>query len=454
MIHNETIVAQVTCPGKSAVGILRISGFEAKIVAREILGKIPLARFATYSNFLDEKNKVLDQGISLWFPAPFSFTGEDVLELQGHGSPVIMDLLIKRIISINNVRIAKPGEFSERAFLNGKIDLVQAESIDDLINSETELSIRASLNSLQGNFSFFIKELINLIIELRINIESSIDFSEEEIDININNIIYIKFRELNSKFLQLKNIILEGSLLREVKKIVIAGPPNAGKSSLLNILSHSDRAIVTDVPGTTRDLLYENININGIVCELVDTAGLRHTANKVEHIGIVRAWGEIRKSDHILFVIDKTINQLKRQKICNEFIKNISSDSIPPVTFVLNKNDLVQDEFGIKNIDGLCFISISALTGQGIDILRKHIVGIEKNINKESVFIARRRHIKQLDLAYDEFLIAKKKWKMSEDIELLAESLSIINRFLGEITGRYTSEDLLNSIFSNFCIGK
>ncbi|QCO70605.1 tRNA uridine-5-carboxymethylaminomethyl(34) synthesis GTPase MnmE [Buchnera aphidicola] len=453
MIYNETIIAQVTCPGKSAVGIIRISGVQAKIVAIEILGKMPSARFATYSDFLDKEGKALDKGISLWFPAPCSFTGEDVLELQGHGSPVIIDLLMKRILSIKNIRMAKPGEFSERAFLNGKMDLIQAESIDDLINSETELSIRASLNSLQGNFSFFITELINSIIKLRINIESSIDFSEEEININIKNIVDVKFRKIHNKFAKLKNIILDGSLLREGKKIVIAGLPNAGKSSLLNILSHSDRAIVTDVPGTTRDLLYEHISINGIVFELIDTAGLRNTNNKVENIGIIRAWEAIRKSDHVLFVIDKTLSKRKRKKICDEFRKNISNDSIP-VTFILNKNDLVKDEFGIKNIDGLSFISLSAHTGQGVDILREHIAKIEKNINKESVFIARRRHVKQLDLAYNEFLFAENNWKISENIELLAESLNSMNRFLGEITGRFTSEDLLKDIFSSFCIGK
>ncbi|QCI25258.1 tRNA uridine-5-carboxymethylaminomethyl(34) synthesis GTPase MnmE [Buchnera aphidicola (Sitobion avenae)] len=453
MIHNKTIIAQVTCPGKSSVGILRISGVQAKTVAMKILGKIPIPRFATYSKFLDENGIVLDQGISLWFPAPYSFTGEDVLELQGHGSPLIMDLLIKRILSINNIRLAKPGEFSKRAFLNGKIDLIQAESIDDLINSETKASINASLNSLQGNFSLLIKELMNLVIEFRINIESSIDFVEEEIDINIKDIVNIKFRELDNKFFKLKNMISEGSLLREGKKIVIAGLPNAGKSSLLNILSSSDRAIVTDLPGTTRDLLYEHISIDGIACELIDTAGLRTTDDTVERIGIIRAWEAIRKSDHVLFVIDKTISKSKQKKICDDFMKNILKNNIP-VTFVLNKNDLVKDDFGFKNMDGLSFFSVSARTGQGINILREHIVKIGKNIEKEGVFIARRRHINQIDLAYNEFLVAKKEWKLSRSIELLAESLNIMNKFLGEIIGNFTSKDLLKRIFSSFCIGK
>ncbi|CAL4326086.1 tRNA uridine-5-carboxymethylaminomethyl(34) synthesis GTPase MnmE [Buchnera aphidicola] len=453
MILNETIIAQVTSPGKSAVGILRISGSQAKMVAFEILGKIPLARFATYSKFLDHDATVLDQGISLWFPGPFSFTGEDVLELQGHGSPLIMDLLIKRILSIHKeVRMAKPGEFSERAFLNGKMDLIQAEAIDDLINAETELSMRASLNSLQGDFSTHIGKLIEVLIDFRTNIELSIDFSED-VEIDFQNLIYKKFIELHDKFIEIKKTTSQGSLLKEGKKIVIVGPPNAGKSSLLNMLSCCERAIVTDIPGTTRDLLYENIIINGISCQLVDTAGLRNTDDKIERIGIIRAWEVIRKSDHVLFVIDKTMIKSEQKKICDEFVKNVSDNNIK-ITFVLNKNDLVKDKYSIKKIGKFSFINISARTGQGVDILLKHIVNISINSNKEGVFIARRRHINQIDLAYNEFLEAEKNWKLFKNVELLADSLNIMHRFLGEITGRFTSNDLLKRIFSSFCIGK
>lgn len=453
MIYNDTIIAQVTCPGKSAVGIIRISGLQAKTVAIKLLGKIPIARFATYSKFLDKNARVLDQGISLWFPAPYSFTGEDILELQGHGSPLIIDLLIKRILSIKNTRIAKPGEFSERAFLNGKMDLIQAESIDDLINAETETALRASLQSLQGNFSFYIKELMNLIIEFRVYIESNIDFSEEDINTNIQEITDIKFRELDKKFCTIKKTVTEGNLLREGKKIVIVGPPNAGKSSLLNILSSSHRAIVTDIPGTTRDLIYENVNINGISCELIDTAGLRKTLDKVEKIGIIRALKEIKKADHVLFVIDKTMSLSEQKKIYYEFIRDITDNNIP-ITIVLNKNDLVQDQCYVEKIKNLPYINISAKTGKGIDMLRQYIVQVEKNRSIESIFLARRRHINQIDLAYKEFLLAKKKWKLFKNIECLGESLHVMQRFLGEITGKYTSTDLLNNIFSNFCIGK
>ncbi|QCI21352.1 tRNA uridine-5-carboxymethylaminomethyl(34) synthesis GTPase MnmE [Buchnera aphidicola (Hyadaphis tataricae)] len=452
MINNDTIVAQVTHPGKSSVGILRISGPKTKTIAIEILGALPRARYATYSNFLDSQKRVLDKGIALWFPAPCSFTGEDILELQGHGSPLIIDLLIQRITSIMHTRIARPGEFSERAFLNGKIDLIQAEAIDDLINAETELSIRASLNSLQGDFSSSIEKLINVIVALRMHVESTIDFSEEDINIDINQIINSQLKQLDHHFKKLKKTIAEGKLLKEGKKIVIVGFPNTGKSSLLNILSCSDRAIVTNIAGTTRDLLYQYVNINGIVCELIDTAGLRNTHNEIERIGIKRAWNILQTANHILFVIDATIEPLEQKKISKDFLNKIPTNI--EVTFVLNKNDLLNKRFGVKKIKDMFFFRVSALTGEGIDSLRNHIVNIEKNKSEEGVFIARRRHINQINLAYNELSRAQKNWSSYENIELLAESLNLMNKFLGEITGKFSTEDLLKNIFSNFCIGK
>ncbi|CAL4317790.1 tRNA modification GTPase MnmE [Buchnera aphidicola (Protaphis terricola)] len=456
MIKRKTIVAQVTHPGKSSVGILRVSGVNAKKIAILILNKIPKPRVATYSKFFNKNNEILDQGIALWFPSPFSFTGEDVLELQGHGSPVIIDLLITTILSVKNIRLARPGEFCERAFLNGKIDLIQAEAIDDLINSENESMIKASLNSLQGNFSYYIKNLLKTLIEFRVYIESSIDFSEEEIDFNYNDIIFIKFKKLNNYFLKIKNLIKNESVIRESKKIIIIGPPNAGKSSLLNILSSRNKAIVTNIPGTTRDLLHEYININGILCEFIDTAGFHNTTNTIEKIGIDLAWKEIKKCDHILFVIDKTIDLKHQKKISDNFLKKISSynKNNIEITFILNKNDLSPDNFKIKKIGKFFFISISALTGEGIDILKKHLINIEKNKNKEGTFIARRRHLYQIDLSYHEFLKAQKNWIKNKNIELLAESLNIMNKIIGEITGSFSSNDLLNRIFSTFCIGK
>lgn len=457
MIQNETIIAQITCPGKSSVGILRISGIHANEVAFKVLGKIPKPRFATYSKFFGENKKVLDEGISLWFPAPFSFTGEDVLELQGHGNPFIMDLLIKRILCIKNIRIriAQPGEFCQRAFLNGKIDLIQAEAIDDLINSETELVARASLNSLNGDFSFYIQKIKKILIDFRTSIETSIDFSEEEIDFDFDNLVISNFKKLNNNFLKIKSLSLEGSLIRETKKIAIVGPPNVGKSSLLNVLSCCDRAIVTKIPGTTRDFLYEYVNIDGISCQIIDTAGLRSTEDKIEKIGIKRSWKIIKESDHILYVMDKTIGLQNQKKLSIQFMKKISSyNNIQEVTFVLNKNDLVKDWNGIKKIENLLFISVSALTGEGIDILKKYLSNREIKKRKKSLFVARRRHIHQIDLSYSEFLKARENWLKYKNIELLAESLNIINKFLGEITGEFTSSDLLKRIFSTFCIGK
>ncbi|QCI18017.1 tRNA uridine-5-carboxymethylaminomethyl(34) synthesis GTPase MnmE [Buchnera aphidicola (Aphis nasturtii)] len=455
MIQNDTIVAPVTYPGKSAVGILRISGMNTRRIAREILGKIPKPRFATYAKFLNKNKTILDQGISLWFPAPFSFTGEDVLELQGHGNPLIMDLLIKRILSIKNTRLAKPGEFCERAFLNGKIDLVQAEAIDDLINSETESMVKGSLNSLEGNFSCYITNLVEILNTFRVNIESSIDFSEEEINFHCDDIVNNNFQKLNDQFLNIKKIIKNKSIIRESKKIIIIGPPNAGKSSLLNILSSRNRAIVTNIPGTTRDLLYESINIDGFLCEIIDTAGLHDTDNEIEKMGINRALEIVKTCDHILFVIDKTIDIASQKKISSDFIKKINlCNSGIRITFILNKNDLLKDSFGIKKIEDFYFISISALTGQGLDVLKKHLIKVEKNKEKEGLFIARRRHVHQIDLSYREFLKAKKTWVKYKNIELLAESLSLMNKLLGEIIGSFSSNDLLNRIFSTFCIGK
>ncbi|QNS01774.1 MAG: tRNA uridine-5-carboxymethylaminomethyl(34) synthesis GTPase MnmE [Buchnera aphidicola (Pentalonia nigronervosa)] len=452
MSYTETIVSQVTCPGKSAVGILRISGPHSNRVAIQVLGKIPLARFATYSKFFDKNHKILDWGISLWFPAPFSFTGEDVLELQGHGSPLIMDLLVKSILSIDNVRLANPGEFSERAFLNGKINLLQAEAIDDLIHAETELSVRASLNSLQGNFFLYIKELMNILVDIRITIESNIDFSEDDIYSDFEDIINKKFQALRIKFMEIKNVVVKNTVLREEKRIVIAGLPNSGKSSLLNILSCSERAIVTSIPGTTRDIICEHININGIIYKLIDTAGLRDTTDSIEKIGITRAWQAVKSADHILFLIDNTLSKIKQEEIYNQFLKDCPKNV--KITFVLNKNDLTKDDYDIRKIRSWYFVRISAQTGRGIDMLCQHIACSEKNKMRAGVFFARRRHIHQIDLALNAFEDAQKTWNLHKNVELLANSLNTMNKFLGEITGHVTSKELLNRIFSKFCIGK
>lgn len=306
MQTNDTIVAQATPPGRGGVGILRVSGPKAAAVAEIVLGKIPKPRYADYLPFKDENGTTLDQGIALYFPGPNSFTGEDVLELQGHGGPVILDLLLKRILSINGLRIANPGEFSERAFLNDKLDLAQAEAIADLIDASSEQAARSAMNSLQGVFSGQVHQLVEALTHLRIYVEAAIDFPDEEIDFLSDGIIEAKLNEVIAELNTVRSQAHQGSLLREGMKVVIAGRPNAGKSSLLNALAGRDAAIVTDIAGTTRDVLREHIHIDGMPLHIIDTAGLRESTDKVERIGIERAWQEIEQADRVLFMVDGT----------------------------------------------------------------------------------------------------------------------------------------------------
>ncbi len=430
------------------VGIIRVSGPGVPRIARAILGKLPKPRHADHLSFLDEQGQVLDTGIALFFPSPHSFTGEDVLELQGHGGPVVLDLLLQRVIALG-ARLARPGEFSERAFLNGKLDLVQAEAIADLINSATEEAARSALHSLQGEFSCRIQELVELVVQLRTHVEASIDFSEEEIDFLSDARLSGSLDTIIERLQVLLENSRQGCLLREGIHLVIAGKPNAGKSSLLNALAKRESAIVTDIPGTTRDIVREQIAIAGVPLHVIDTAGLRKSSDPVEQEGVRRAWQAIEEADHLLLVVDE------HDSIDGELPE--MADRIPqgiPVTVIRNKIDLVGEQPGIQDGQLGKEIRLSALTGEGIELLREHLkrhIGLQNS--GEGTFMARRRHLDALNRALAHLEEGRAQLELGAG-ELLAEELRQVQRALGEITGEFCNEDLLDRIFSGFCIGK
>ncbi len=428
---------------------MRVSGPKVPEIARAVLGKVPRPRQADYLPFLDREGRTLDTGIALFFPAPHSFTGEDVLELQGHGGPVVMDLLLQRVTALG-ARLARPGEFSERAFLNGKLDLAQAEAIADLINSTTEQAARSALRSLEGEFSHRIRELVERVIRLRTHVEASIDFSEEEIDFLADEQLRISLTDLVSELQRLLERSRQGCLLREGVDMVIVGRPNAGKSSLLNALAQRESAIVTDIPGTTRDIVQERIAISGVPLHVIDTAGLRESTDPVEREGIRRAWAAIERADHLLLVVD---DRLPFDDEVDEIVGRLPQGI--PVTVVRNKIDLTGGRAEI--LDGKLGkeIRLSALTGEGIELLREHLkrhIGLS-GVREEGVFMARRRHLDALNRALAHLEEGQAQLSLGAG-ELLAEELRQVQRALGEITGEFCNEDLLGRIFSEFCIGK
>lgn len=454
MSQSDTIVAQATPPGRGGVGILRVSGRQAKEVAMALLGKLPKPRYADYLPFKDTDGSVLDQGIALYFPGPNSFTGEDVLELQGHGGPVILDLLLKRILQMPEVRIARPGEFSERAFLNDKLDLAQAEAIADLIDASSEQAARSAVNSLQGAFSNRVNQLVEALTHLRIFVEAAIDFPDEEIDFLSDGKIEAQLNGVMGELQAVRAEARQGSLLREGMKVVIAGRPNAGKSSLLNALAGREAAIVTDIAGTTRDVLREHIHIDGMPLHIIDTAGLREASDEVERIGIERAWNEIEQADRVLFMVDgTTTDAIEPASIWPEFMARLQKTL--PITVVRNKADMTGEALGLSEVNGYSLIRLSARTGEGIDVLRDHLkqsMGFTSNM--EGGFLARRRHLQALETAAEHLEQGKEQLVSAYAGELLAEELRLAQQALSEITGEFTSDDLLGRIFSSFCIGK
>jgi tRNA modification GTPase len=454
MIITDTIAAIATATGRGGVGIVRVSGPKAKQVAEQLLSVSLQARHAHYCDFKSRSGEVLDQGIALFFPGPNSFTGEDVLELQGHGGPVILDLLLREITQLG-IRLARPGEFSERAFLNDKLDLTQAEAIADLIDASTEQAARNALHSLQGAFSKRIHELVEALIHLRIYVEASIDFPEEEIDFLSDGKVA---RDLDAIITKLASVFKEarqGALVRDGMRVVIAGRPNAGKSSLLNALSGRESAIVTSIEGTTRDVLREHIHIDGMPLHIIDTAGLRESPDEVEQIGIQRAWQEIQQADRVLLLIDSRQTTLTDpHQIWPEFVDQL--DDANKITLVRNKIDLSGEAAGLVELENAApYVGISAATGAGVDALKQHLKTIMGfSDNSESGFTARRRHLDALERANQYLASGKAQLQGYAAGELLAEDLRHAQNALGEITGEFTPDDLLGRIFSSFCIGK
>jgi tRNA modification GTPase len=444
-LAQETIAAIATPRGFGGVGVVRVSGPLARAIAQGILARVPRPRYASFGPFRFADGSCIDEGIALLFPAPHSFTGEDVLELQGHGGPVVMDLLLGRCLELG-ARTARPGEFSERAFLNGKLDLTQAEAVADLIESSTALGARLALSSLQGAFSARIASLIESLIRLRTYLEATLDFPEEELTVPLEPILA---SDLDALITEARRTLAEahrGERIRDGLTVAIAGPPNAGKSSLLNALSLADAAIVTPIPGTTRDLLRVDIQVNGLPVRLVDTAGIRESQDPVEREGVRRARDQIARSDLVLWVYDATQGS----------IPGVPADLAPgvPVTLIRNKIDLLgpvapgeardEDE-----------IALSARTGEGVDRLRHHIrvrAGVESLT--EGAFTARRRHLEALERGLAHLETARGAVRGGLGPELVALDLAAAQQAFGEITGAFTPDDLLGRIFASFCIGK
>lgn len=448
----DTIAAVATPPGRGGVGIVRVSGPDVPNLYQTLVGQTLSPRHAHFCSFYDAEGQVLDQGIALYFPAPHSFTGEHVLELQGHGGPVVLDLLLKHLTQLG-VRLARPGEFSERAFLNDKLDLTQAEAIADLIDAGTEQAARNALRSLQGAFSARIQELVEALIQLRIYVEAAIDFPEEEIDFLSDGKVAADLTNIQQRLERVFAEARQGVLMRDGMQVVIAGRPNAGKSSLLNALSGRDSAIVTHIEGTTRDLLREHIHIDGMPLHIIDTAGLRDSPDAVEQIGIARAWEEIHRADRVLLLVDsRETNALDPAQVWPEFTGQISPDKI---TLIRNKVDLTGESAGLRNADQPVCIALSTKTGAGLDDLKahlKHLMGYQEH--NTSGFTARRRHLDALDRAQNSLVTGQAQLHAHAAGELLAEDLRQAQEALSEITGQFTSDDLLGRIFGSFCIGK
>ncbi len=474
--HHDPIVAIATAPGRGAVGIVRVSGKDIAPVIAALCGRALAPRQATYLPFRDAQGQVIDQGLAIHFPAPHSYTGEDVLELQAHGGPVVLQLLLARCLQagaalnpatgqpwLAQLRVAQPGEFTERAFLNDKIDLAQAEAIADLIDASTETAARSAARSMSGEFSLAVNTLLEQLIHLRMLVEATLDFPEEDID-------FLQKADAQGQLLRLQATLAgvmqratQGAILREGIKVVIAGQPNAGKSSLLNALAGAELAIVTPIAGTTRDKVSELIQIEGVPLHVVDTAGLREALDEVEKIGVERAWAEIESADAVLFLHDLSRRDVAvpAQDAMNyiaadDRIARTLANKLPENTAIIdvwNKSDLASPA-GLQQVQG--GVLISAKTGAGLQALRQRLLQVVGwQAAPEGVFMARERHVRALHKVQSQLATAARQLQATRPaLDLLAEDLRQAQLYLGEITGEFTPDDLLGEIFSRFCIGK
>ena len=449
MSEIDTIAAIATAPGQGGVGIVRVSGSLAGEIAKQLIGQIPSARYAHYTAFKNNNDETIDSGIALFFKGPNSFTGEDVLELQGHGGPIVLDILLQQVLSLG-ARPARAGEFSERAFLNEKIDLAQAEAIADLIAAESEEAAKAAMHSLNGDFSQQINHLVEQLTQLRMHVEAALDFPEEEIDFLADKVIENKLKAVKEDLQSVQNAARQGRLLKEGMTVVIAGKPNAGKSSLLNRLAGQDAAIVTDIPGTTRDILREHIQIDGLPLHIIDTAGLRESEDVVEQEGVKRARQNMEQADQILYVADiNDKDQSLLETLPEEIGKIVIYNKIDQIK-ISAKLDQKIDRAGREFTE----IYLSAKNGEGIDLLKEHIKRVMGYENRqEGKYMARRRHIEAIEKAKENLDRAEVNLSHGQG-ELVAEELGLAQNELASITGEFSSDDLLGRIFSDFCIGK
>ena len=468
--NADPIVAIATAPGRGAVGIVRVSGRDVRPLTRALTGRDLAPRVATYGPLKDADGSPIDHGLALHFPAPHSFTGEDVLELQAHGGPVVLQLLLQRCLQaaveidlatgaerLPRLRLARPGEFTERAFLNNKLDLAQAEAVMDLIDASTESAARSASRSLSGEFSRQIHQLTDGLIHLRMLIEATLDFPEEEIDVLRSQDVRGQLSNLQQTLSGVQARARQGALLREGIKVVIAGQPNAGKSSLLNALAGAELAIVTPIAGTTRDKVQETIQINGVPLHVIDTAGLRESSDEVERIGIARAWEEIAQADAVLFLHDLTRSNAPEYQAADADIATVLAQKLPqsvPVLHIWNKEDIANTATAVPA--ATAGLRLSAKHGQGLDALRQRLLEIAGwQSAPEGLYIARARHVQALQATGAHLAQAHALLQTADPaLDLLAEELRLAQHHLGAITGEFTSDDLLGVIFSSFCIGK